>query len=202
MDLQTVAENLRKRRFEVTLAPNAAQAVQCALTLIPRGASVGFGGSATVKQLALDDALLANGCAIYAHGYVKPDQADRLYDLASRADWYIASANALTESGDIVNVDGTANRVASLIYGVKNVLYVIGKNKIVPDLDAAIDRVRNVVAPRNAKRLNRDVPCAQSGVCSYCDAPQCICNVTTIVHHPTKYQNRAHIVLIDEDLGM
>lgn len=202
MDLEKIVQTLRAKNFTVYPVSTAQDALATALEVIPADASVGFGGSMSVKQIGLDQALAQRGNDVYAHGFVPQRQAADLYRMASSADWYVASANALTESGDLVNIDGTANRVASLMYGVKNILYVIGKNKIVADLDAAINRIRNYAAPLNAKRLGRNVPCVKTGKCSDCPAPECICNVTTIVHHPTKYQTSVHIVLVDETLGL
>lgn len=107
----------------------------------------------------------------------------------------------MTENGDIVNIDGSANRVSSLIFGVPNVIYVVGKNKIVKDLDAAIDRIRNYTCHLNAVRLGKSTPCAITGKCAYCTGKECMCNVTTIVHHPTRYQEKVYVLLINEELG-
>ena len=126
---------------------------------------------------------------------------ESIYKLAGSADWYVSSTNALSEEGDFVNIDGTANRIAALAFGVKNILYVLGTNKIAPDLASAIDRARNVAAPPNAVRCNKNTPCATSGQCCYCDSEDCICNATLISHHPTKYQENVYVVIIDEILG-
>ena len=107
----------------------------------------------------------------------------------------------MTEGGELVNIDGAANRVSALCFGVKKIVYIIGINKIAPTLGAALDRASNIAAPLNAKRLNKKTPCAVTGKCSHCNSPDCICNVTAITHHPTKYQTEVHVVIAGENLG-
>ena len=124
-----------------------------------------------------------------------------MYQHAAKADWFVSSANAVTTEGDIVNIDGTANRVAPLLFGVPNIIYVFGVNKIVDTLDEAIDRIRNHACPLNARRLNKNTPCAITGKCSMCNSADCICNVTTIVHHPTRLQAQVHLIIVPEQLG-
>ena len=138
---------------------------------------------------------------MYSHSTVPESERSVVYQKAGSADWYITSANAVTEGGELVNIDGAANRVSALCFGVKKIVYIIGKNKIAPTLEAAIYRAKNVAAPLNAKRLNKKTPCAVTGRCHDCNSPDCICNVTTITHHPTKYQTEVHVVIAGEDLG-
>ena len=107
----------------------------------------------------------------------------------------------ITRAGELVNIDGAANRVSALAFGVKNVIYVVGINKICPTLEDALDRASNVAAPLNAKRLNKRTPCAVTGKCSKCNSPDCICNVTAITHHPTKYQSNVYVIVVGENLG-
>lgn len=195
MKITDILDNWRQRGYIPHLCENGEQAVHTALQLIPAGSTIGIGGSMTVKQIGLEQQLVAHGCTVHGRVFGSTDPVPP-------TQWYISSANAITERGDIVNIDGTANRVSALIYGIPNILYVVGVNKICPDLDAAMDRARNIAAPLNAKRLNRNVPCAQSGVCTYCDAADCICNTTVIAHHPTRVQKAVHILLIEEELGL
>ncbi|MDE7349338.1 MAG: lactate utilization protein [Clostridia bacterium] len=201
MQIQNLLDNLTKRGFKPFYFDDKKDAVDFALNLIPQTASVGIGGSMTVKELGLDNTLAERGNTVYSHALVSPELRDKVYQLAGSADWYISSANALSQEGDVVNIDGSANRISALAFGVKNILYVLGTNKIAPDLASAIDRARNVAAPPNAKRLNKNTPCATSGQCCLCDSEDCICNATLISHHPTRYQENVYIVIIGESLG-
>ncbi|MDE6361799.1 MAG: lactate utilization protein, partial [Clostridia bacterium] len=201
MQIQNLLDNLTKRGFKPFYFDDKKDAVDFALNLIPQTASVGIGGSMTVKELGLDNTLAERGNTVYSHALVSPELRDKVYQLAGSADWYISSANALSQEGDVVNIDGSANRISALAFGVKNILYVLGTNKIAPDLASAIDRARNVAAPPNAKRLNKNMPCATSGQCCLCDSEDCICNATLISHHPTRYQENVYIVIIGESLG-
>lgn len=201
MNIQQVKENLKKRGFLPYYFDSSKEAVDFVLELIPENESVGIGGSMTVTGLELDKKLQQKGVTVYSHSLVSPELKNKVYQLANSADWYLSSTNALTESGDFVNIDGSANRISALCFGVKKVIYVLGVNKITPDIESAISRVRNVAAPLNTRRLNKNTPCATSGECCYCDSPDCICNATLISHHPTKYQEKVYVIIINENLG-
>ena len=165
MQIQKVLTNLTKRGFKPFYFEDRKEALDFVLNLIPQNASVGVGGSMTIKQLELDNLLAKRGNTVYSHSLVSPELRDKVYQLACSSDWYLSSTNALSEEGDFVNIDGSANRISALSFGVKNILYVLGNNKISPDLESAIDRARNIAAPPNAKRLNKNTPCATSGQC-------------------------------------
>ena len=201
MNRQNLLNNLTKRGFKPFFFDNRTEATEFILNLIPPKASVGIGGSMTVKDLGVDKLLYERGNSVYSHSLVAPEQKEKVYQLAGSADWYVSSTNALSEEGDFVNIDGSANRISALAFGVKNILYILGANKITPDLAGAIDRARNVSAPPNAKRLNKNTPCATSGQCCMCDSDDCICNVTLISHHPTRYQENVYVVIINATLG-
>lgn len=201
MEQEKLLKVLKTRGFKPALFASAEEAAQYVLSLIPAGASVGAGGSVTLTKMKLLERLAAAGHEVYSHATVAEEKRGEVYQLASRADWYISSANALSMSGEIVNIDGAANRVSALSFGVKNIIYVIGRNKITPDLTSALERARHKAAPPNAARLNKKTPCAVTGECAFCNSPDCICNVTTIMHHPTKYQSAVHVLIVDEDLG-
>lgn len=201
MNIQQVKENLKKRGFLPYYFDSSKEAVEFVLELIPENESVGIGGSMTVTGLELDKKLQQKGVTVYSHSLVSPELKNKVYQLANSADWYLSSTNALTESGDFVNIDGSANRISALCFGVKKVIYVLGVNKITPDIESAISRVRNIAAPLNTRRLNKNTPCATSGECCYCDSPDCICNATLISHHPTRYQEKVYVVIINENLG-
>ncbi len=192
MDFSDLSKKLAHRGFIPVICKDKAEATQKILSLVPVDQTVGTGGSVTLAQLDVKTALAARGNVFFDRN---------AYQSAAHADWFLSSANALTEGGDIVNIDGSANRVSSLIFGVPNVIYAVGKNKIVKDLDAAIERIRNYTCHLNAVRLGKTTPCAVTGKCAYCTGKECMCNVTTIVHHPTRYQEKVYVLLIDEDLG-
>lgn len=192
MDLEDLSKKLKARGFIPVVCDNAKQAADKILELIPADDTVGAGGSVTLSQIGIAEKLAERGNTFFdRNSYVE----------AAGAKWFLSSANAMTENGDIVNIDGSANRVSSLIFGVPNVIYVVGKNKIVKDLDAAIDRIRNYTCHLNAVRLGKSTPCAITGKCAYCTGKECMCNVTTIVHHPTRYQENVYVLLVDEELG-
>lgn len=201
MNIEKVLQNLKKRGFIPYYFETGKEASDFVLDLIPSGESVGMGGSMTVTGLGIDKKLQGKGVTVYSHALVAPELKDKVYQLANSSDWYVSSTNALTEGGEFVNIDGSANRISALCFGVKKVVYVLGVNKIVPDLESAISRVRNVAAPLNTRRLNKNTPCATSGECCYCDSPDCICNATLISHHPTKYQDKVYVVIAGENLG-
>ncbi len=192
MDFTDLTKKLSWRGFIPVKCRNGKEAADKILSLIPVNETVGTGGSVTLSQLDVKTKLAERGNRFFDRN---------AYESAAHADWFLSSANALTENGDIVNIDGSANRVSSLIFGVTNVIYAIGKNKIVKDLDAAIDRIRNYTCHLNAVRLGKSTPCAITGKCGNCTGKECMCNVTTIVHHPTRYQEKVYVLLIDEELG-
>ena len=200
MDREKLSKALARRGFKPYFFDNAAQAAEFVLKLIPDGASVGSGGSVSVAQTGLLPEL-AKTRAVYAHSVVPEEKRGAVYQAAAQAEWYVTSANAVTEDGELVNIDGAANRVGALCFGVPNIVYIVGVNKLTPDLTAAIERARNVAAPLNAKRLNKKTPCAVTGKCAYCNSPDCICNVTTIMHHPTKYQKAVYVLVVEQNLG-
>ncbi len=157
------------------------------------GKSVSFGGSMTVQELDLYDKLSVNSSCGW---HWKKDSSEKI----DTADIFITSANAVSETGEIVNIDGNCNRVSASMYGHKDVYFVIGKNKLTKDLPAALFRARNVAAPKNAMRLHRKTPCAIDGVCHDCQSPDCICSVLAVMRRKPS-SCRVCLVLIQEDFG-
>lgn len=201
MTLTELAKKLKARGFIPYICKDGKEAAQKILELIPEGDTAGAGGSVTLNQLNIPALLIQRGTTFYSHSTVPDELKGQVYQLAANAKWYLSSANAITENGEIINTDGSANRVSSLIFGVPNIIYAIGKNKLVKDLDAAIDRIRNYTCHLNAVRLGKSTPCAITGKCGNCTGKECMCNVTTIVHHPTRCQENVYVLLIDENLG-
>lgn len=198
-----LVENLRGRHFEAYYCANKEEALKKALELIPEGASVGWGGAMTCQQIGLMDALRAGNYHPIDREKCKT-QAER--DEAQRemfsADYFLTGANGLSLDGQMVNIDGTGNRVGAIIYGPKNVLVVAGMNKVEDSLEAAVRRARTVAAPMNKQRFeNLKTPCAITGVCGDCKSEGCICNQIVITRH-CRPVGRIKFILVGEDLGM
>lgn len=162
--------------------------------------TVGMGGSMTLAELGLKESLAKHN-AVFSHGFTPCDPKET-QALAAQAEIYLLSANAIAaDGGEILNIDGTGNRVASSLFGHKKVYFIAGKNKISPDFHTALHRLRNVVAPKNAQRLGRKTPCALRGDrCYDCDSPERICR-GLVVHYRPMNQMEAEVVLIDQELG-
>lgn len=196
--LNQVRKGLEKRGYTVYLFRTAQEARDYLLSAIAPHQSVGFGGSMTLKNMGLEQALQERGNSVYWH-WTAEDKEDA-QRKAAVADVYLTSANAVTKSGQIINVDGHGNRVAATLHGPGRVIFVVGRNKITENYDAAMDRIKNVVSPANAKRMNLDTPCAKTGRCMDCSSKQRICNVTVVLERRLMgYQ--MDVILVDEDLG-
>ncbi|MGN0846677.1 MAG: lactate utilization protein [Kiritimatiellia bacterium] len=185
-ELEKTAEALRRRGFGAVCCATRAEAAAYVMKLAEGAATIGQGGSMTLKELGLPEALAAAGKA-------PARRAD--------VDLFLLSANALTADGRIVNIDGNGNRVAASINGPRKVCYVIGRNKIVAGgVDDAIARIKACACPPNCRRLGKNTPCAATGVCGDCDSPDRICKVTVIFDRkPTGVA--CDVVLVDEELG-
>ena len=201
MEINKVVENLKVRGFEPFYFETRDEAIDKIVEIVGHDKSVGFGGSMTVHELELMDILENEGNKILSHSKVSPEERDHVYQLAQSANFYISSTNALTEQGELVNIDGTANRVTTFTFGVKNIIFVLGINKITKDVTSAINRIRNYAAPKNCVRLKKNTPCATLGRCVNCNSDDCICNTTVISHHPTSKQDHVYVIIINEELG-
>ena len=200
MDLQKVQSNLEAKGYRVSCFESARSA---ALYLNSRidGVSVGFGGSVTVQEMGLYETLGEHNTVVWHWRVPEGKTPDELRAEAAAADVYISSVNGLAETGEIVNIDGSGNRVASTIYGHKKVFFVVGINKLAPDADAAMDRARNVAAPKNAHRLGVPTPCAEKGDrCYDCKSPARICRAAS-VFWACPSGSEYEVVLIGENLG-
>ncbi|OEU64931.1 MAG: lactate utilization protein B/C [Desulfovibrio sp. S3730MH75] len=206
LKLGELKEVLEDNGFTTHVAHNGKAAAMLILDkLIPQlsPSSISFGGSMTVVDTGLFDQIKKlNKVKVIDTYDVKPPMAERIERRrqALLTDLFITSANALTEEGEIVNLDGTGNRVAAMAFGPKNVIVLVGRNKICGDLDAATRRIKEYVAPVNAMRLKRKTPCAVTGTCADCSSPERICSVWGITEKSSP-KGRIHVVLINEDLG-
>lgn len=187
MKLEEVKDALAKRGFEVVVYATGKEAADAAFARAERAENVGWGGSETIKEIGLRDRIVSAGKEIRDH--------------RTDCDLFLLSANALTADGRIVNIDGNGNRVAASIYGPNQVLFIIGRNKIVEGgIDAAIERIKRCACPPNCRRLNKRTPCAATGKCADCDSPDRICKVTVIHERPPTHTPTC-VFLVDEDLG-
>ena len=198
MNVEKALRALRENGFEARWFATAAEAAD-ALCAELKGKTIGIGGSVTVEQMGLGDRLSRENTVCWH--WQQPGAEARKNAMA--AEVYLLSANAVSETGALVNIDGTGNRVAASLYGREHVIYLVGVNKLAPTLEAAIWRARNIASPLNAKRLNRRTPCALSEVmkCYDCQSPERICRGMTIHMGPMKGVGETIVVLIDEELG-
>ena len=198
--IQRTMEALRANNMEAYYVKTAAEVRPFVEQMIPEGAVVSNGGSVSLAETGVMD-LLASGRYQYLDpSKVTGEELDALFRQVFSADWYLASTNAVTEAGELYNVDGTANRVAAMTFGPKNVLLVVGCNKIVKDIHAAARRVKEIAAPANTDRLNCKTPCAVTGTCADCHSPARICCTTTI-HRYQRIPGRIKVLLVGEPLG-
>ena len=197
MDLDRLQKNLTRAGFAVHRFPTAGEA-KAWLTRQGKGKTIGVGGSMTLEGMGLYEALSQEN-TVYWHWHA-PGQAT--LDQAAQAQVYLTSANALAETGELINIDGTGNRVSAALGAHEVVCYVVGQNKVAPTLDQALWRARNIAAPLNARRLKRETPCAQGELkCHDCKSPQRICNGLSLLWRPMGGAGETMVVLVEEDLG-
>ncbi len=196
-------KHLTKRRMEASYAPTAAIAKDEIVAMIPSGVTVSRCGSMSLVEMGLWEALAQKpGIEIidpFAPG-LTPDEVMARRRQGLTADFMIASSNALTLDGKLVNLDATGNRVAAMCFGPKKVILAVGLNKVAPDLDSAMARVKHHAAPLNAMRVNMPTPCNETGLCQDCRSSKRICNMWLIIEGHM-LENRIHIKLVGEDLG-
>ena len=195
---QKVIKGLESRNMTGYYAEDAAAALTQALTLIPEGATVTMGGAMSAHEIGLVAALKAGNYRFIDRDEIPDKRAAML--AAYDADVFLASANAMTEDGMMVNIDGNANRVSAIAQGPRKVLLIVGMNKICNDLDAAMKRARNVAAPINAQRFGLSTPCAKTGACMDCKSPDTICCQFLITRY-SRHRDRIHVILVNENLG-
>lgn len=200
--LEQTVKALQKNGMEAAWVSSSLEARDRVLEMIPAGASVGVGGSMTIRQTGLLSALQESGHTVYQHWQPNITKEDRLQILQSArsADVYLASVNAVTREGELVNIDMTGNRVSSMIFGPSKVILIVGVNKIVRDVSEGIWRTKNVATPPNARRLGAKTPCAQLGYCTDCDSPGRLCRAVTIIERKPSMTNLA-VLLVNEELG-
>lgn len=195
-NIEKLTKNLLKEGFLVSHFATAEEACVY-LNRVIDGVSVGFGGSQTVRDMGLFEQLSThNDC--YWH-WIKP--ANIIPSEATNAEVYLCSLNGVSENGELINIDGGGNRVASTLYGHKKLYFIIGSNKIAPDYDAALWRARNIAAPLNAKRLEKKTPCVTTGRCMNCASPDRICKALVVLWEKPVLAGEIEVVIIDQPLG-
>ena len=192
-----LVKKLEQNNMKAYVAKDKTQALEIVKTLIPNGATVAVGGSMTLNE-----------CKVRYKPDLTPDQVREIYCKSFSADVYLCSSNAITKKGELYNVDGNSNRIGAICYGPQSVIMIVGKNKIVENIDEAIKRVKTIAAPKNAKRLNCQTYCNEKGVCmglegemcDGCNSPQRIC-ANYLVSARQRHKDRIKVILVDENLG-
>ena len=196
-----LVKNLKSRHFEAYYCSTKEAALEKALSLIPEGDSVGWGGSMTCQQVGLLDAVRAGNFRPIDRDTCKtPEEREDAMRKALVADTFLTSANAISLDGQMVNIDGNGNRVAAIVYGPKQVIVVAGMNKVEDTLEAAITRARTIAAPMNQQRFGLPNPCSATGSCGDCKSETCICNHILVTRH-CRPVGKIKFVLVGENLG-
>ncbi len=197
-----VLANIRSRQMDAVYVPTAEEAGEWIRAKVPEGSSVGWGDSLTFEATGAKEYFRNGRFTVFDRDAAGSDteRKERILRGALTCEWYFVGANALTEKGEIVNIDGRGNRCASISFGPHNVIFTVGINKLVKDLDAALDRARRVAAVANVRRHGLKTPCSVTGECADCTIPDCACSqilITRFSRHP----GRCTVVLIGEELG-
>ena len=199
---EKAAAALNKNNFKACYFATRDEAVNHIMGLIPADATVGIGGSWTIKQLHIDNLVEERGHTVYNHN--KPGLSpETVLDYRRKqlsCDVFLTSTNALTSDGKLVNTDGVGNRVAAMMFGPKKVIVVAGINKVADTLAEAEKKVKMNAAPINNKRFNKNNPCVKTGICMDCSSPERICNLTTVIHKKPPLTDM-YVVIIGEELG-
>ena len=199
---QVLVKNLRSRHFEAYYCADRSSALEKALELIPKGASVGWGGAMSAEEIGLIDAVRSGGYhAIDRDKGSTPEERDQIMRQCLSAQVFLTGANALSLDGQMVNIDGNGNRMAAIVYGPESVIVVAGMNKVMDSLENSVTRARTVAAPMNKQRFGAVTGCAETGVCVNCKSEGCICNQILITRH-CRPAGRIKFILVGEALGL
>ena len=200
---QILVKNLKSRHFDACYVPNREEALKKALELIPEGSVVGWGGAQTCEQIGLMHALHEGNYSPMDRSLAATaaEREQMMKDMLVRADVFLTGANAISLDGEMVNIDGTGNRVAAICYGPGSVLVVAGMNKVMDTLEDAVTRARTVAAPMNKQRFPNVTPCEVTASCADCKSEGCICNHIVITRH-CRPAGRIKFILVGEELGM
>ncbi len=198
---KSIIKELEKRNMEGFFCETSKDAVAKVLSMIPEGSVISWGGSETIKECGLMDAIKTGNYTLLDRSAVQGEDAYReFFSQVVKADAFLMSSNAITENGELVNIDGASNRLACLLHGPKNVYVIVGMNKLVCDVPAAIGRIRNVACPANTIRLNRNTPCSITGKCGDCYSQDSICSQIVVTRRSSQ-PKRIKVILVAEHLG-
>lgn len=196
-----VVNALKSRNMDAYYVETKEEAVAKALELMPKGSTISWGGTMSVAEAGLMDAIRNGDYTLYDRDQAETaKEREEMMHQAFFADFFLGSTNAVSEDGVLVNIDGVANRVAAYAYGPKNVLLIVGMNKVVKTQEDALHRARNEAAPINAQRFGLDTPCCKTGSCFDCKNPDTICCQFLVTRY-SKHPNRIKVILVNEDLG-
>lgn len=196
-----LVKNLEKRNFEAYYCDTKKNAVDKVMEIMPEGSSVTWGGSATLSETGIIEKINSSNFKVYDRSKAaNVTELNEIYHMAFNTDFFLSSTNAITQDGVLVNIDGNGNRMAAIIYGPKNVIIVLGINKICTDINNAVERVHSIAAPINATRLNSNTPCAKDGLCHDCQSEECIC-AQIVFTRRCKIKHRIKVIIIGEELG-
>src|SRR6056297_887893 len=197
----SIIKNFEKRKINGFYCSTKEEALKKSLSLIEKGSSVSWGGSATIEEIGLLEAVKKGDYQVIDRDLgVNSEERFELMRKASFADNYITSSNALTIDGELVNIDGNGNRVAAMSFGPKKLIIVVGMNKVVRDVETAVKRVQNDAAPPNVKRLNLNTPCSKTGYCMDCYTDDCVCGQILITRY-NRLKDRINVIIVGEELG-
>ena len=198
---ESIIKNLNQRNMEGYFFENSADCVKAILNMMEDGAVIGWGGSQSVTECGLMDAIHNGNYTLIDRMTAKtPDESRELYAKTVMADYYLMSTNAITMDGELINIYGNGNRLACLIHGPKHVILVVGMNKLVSNVEDGYRRVRDIASPANTRRLNKNTPCFHTGRCGDCLSPDCICNQVVITRR-SGHAGRIKIFFVAEELG-
>ena len=196
-----IIPKLEKRGMEGFYCSTAKEAVALSLSMMPKGSAIGWGGSETIKECGLMEAISDGSYTLIDRSLAhNPREQREIYAKIVMSDYFLMSTNAITLDGELVNIDGLGNRTSALIYGPANVIVIAGMNKIAGNIEAAYDRVKTYACPPNAKRLGRNLPCGINGRCADCYADECFCN-HIVVTRRSAVKGRIKVILGGENLG-
>ena len=198
---QKVIKGLASRNMEGCFVETKEEALKKALEIIPEGAKVSWGGATSADEIGLLKAITEGNYEVRLRDAATTPEERRAAELfAYEADYFLASVNAITEDGILVNIDGNANRVSAIAYGPLHVLFIVGMNKVAADYDAALARARGIAATSNIQRFPLDTPCKKTGACADCKSPDTIC-CQFLTTRFSKHPGRIQLILVNEDLG-
>lgn len=198
---QSIISALQRRNMQGYYCETKEECCELVLSMIEENSTVTWGGTESIKECSIPQKLSESGkYNILDRAKYSADEMKEYYKKAFCADYFLMSTNAITLDGELMNIDGFGNRVASLIFGPEKVIVVTGMNKVVSKIEDAYDRVRNIASPPNTIRLGKNTPCALTGKCGNCFSEDCICN-QIVVTRRSRDKDRIHVILVGEDLG-